>query len=83
MGDTFTEHEIELLAKSIAEKIPTTHTCHLFTEEEVDSIKSILHTKKKAAKLMLIVFGTLMLWALKDIYDWSVEILRHLHIVSR
>ena len=74
------ETEIEALAKTLAPLlIPHAPICKMFTEEEVLTLRSFLKTKKAASKLVLIVLGTLFLWALKDIYVWVAI---HLHWIT-
>lgn len=66
-----TKAELEDLAQIISEHLAKTHIpCQAFTEEEVQTIRSFVQTKKQASKLVLILLGTLFIWALKDLYEW-------------
>lgn len=70
---TLSEDDVDAIASKLAEKLAQpTPACHVFSQEDIVTLRSILKTKKTAAKLMLLMFGTFMLWILKDIYDWAV-----------
>ncbi len=71
-GVAMTDEEVERIAQLLSEKMTDTHSCRLFSEDEVNTLKSMLKTKKAAAKLILIMRGTMIIWALKDIYDWVI-----------
>ena len=60
------------LAKLIAEELKQHQDCQL-TPEEQASIRSLLNTKKNAVKTFIWIVGALMLWMLKDVYNFIIK----------
>lgn len=65
----FTAEELQIVADNIATILEAKHTCSFSPEEQV-SLRSLLKTKKWAATTMLVGIGTILLWVLKDVYEW-------------
>jgi len=64
-----TEEETRLVAEEIATILESRHACS-FTPDEQASLRSLLHTKKWAAVTFLAGMGSIILWILKDAYEW-------------
>lgn len=63
------ENEIKELAKAIAEELKAHQGCQL-TEEEQQSVRDLIKTKRNAVRAALWLFGAVVLWILKDVYLW-------------
>ena len=65
------EPEIESLAELLAEKLESRCGVCSITPEEQEELKSLLKTKKSSVKAFLWLVGALVVWILKDVYDWA------------
>lgn len=65
----FTAEELQIVADNIATILEAKHACS-FSPDEQASLRSLLKTKKWAATTMLVGIGTILLWVLKDVYEW-------------
>ncbi len=65
--------EIEELAGLLAEKMEERHEgCCSLNNEELEAVRELLKTRRYAVKVFLFIFGAMALYAIKDIYLYTV-----------
>ena len=74
------EDQLEEISNRVAGKLKSHRSRAALTPEDITAIKAFINTKKSAVKIVLYIAGVMAIWALKDIYMYIVETVRHLKV---